>query len=137
MRYSTILAVSVALGLSANAQAPAGQNQPVQEQNGQKNDPGTVGAMQDQAGNQAMSPEDVRRQTQGKPPMQQQALKGKPQQQQPTRILPVIRLERWARLQAQILRWERRINRIGRLPPGSFPKRAQIRPRAFFLQKRL
>ncbi len=81
MRYSTILAVSVALGLSANAQAPAGQNQPVQEQNGQKNDPGTVGAMQDQAGNQAMSPEDVRRQTQGKPPMQQQALKGKPQQQ--------------------------------------------------------
>ncbi len=83
MRYSTILAVAVALGLSAsaNAQAPAGQNPPVQEQMAQNNDPGTVGAMQDQAGNQAMSPEDVRRQTQGKPPMQQQALKGKPQQQ--------------------------------------------------------
>jgi len=90
VRYSTILAVSVALGLSAsaNAQAPAGQNQPVQEQNGQKNDPGTVGAMQDQAGNQAMSPEDVRRQTQGKPPMQQQALKGKQQQQEQEQANP-------------------------------------------------
>lgn len=82
MRYSTILAVAVALGLSAsaNAQAPAGQNQPVQERNGQQNSPGTVGAMENQAGSQAMSPEDVRRQTQGKPTMQQQALKGKPQQ---------------------------------------------------------
>ena len=36
--------------------------------------------MEDQAGIQAMSPEDVRRQTQGKPTMQQQALKGKQQQ---------------------------------------------------------
>ncbi len=36
--------------------------------------------MQNQAGEKAMSPEDVRRQTQGKPTMQQQALKGKLQQ---------------------------------------------------------
>ncbi len=82
MKYSAALAVAVALGLCAgtNAQAnePSQNNLPQQEMKGQEGQK-TVGAMQNETGNKATSPEDVRRQTEGQPTMQQQALKGKTQ----------------------------------------------------------
>lgn len=92
MKYTIVLAAAATLGLCTGAYAqantePAGQNRPVQEQLGNKHDPGTVGAMQGPAGNLATSPEDVRRQTQGKPTQQQQALqrKAQPANPDPTR----------------------------------------------------
>ena len=49
------------------------QNQP---KSGEQGPPATVGAMQNEVGNKATSPEDVKRQTEGKPTMAQSAKKG-------------------------------------------------------------
>ena len=49
------------------------QNQP---KSGEQGPPATVGAMQNEVGSKATSPEDVRRQTEGKPTMAQSAKKG-------------------------------------------------------------
>jgi hypothetical protein len=52
---------------------PSGQKEP---KAGEQGSPGTVGAMQNQVGNKATSPEDVKRQTEGKPTMAQEAQRG-------------------------------------------------------------
>jgi hypothetical protein len=74
----TILATAALSLAAAGAGAPAtaanmDQNQP---KAGEQGPPGTVGAMQNEAGNKATSPEDVRRQTEGKPTTAQSAKKG-------------------------------------------------------------
>jgi hypothetical protein len=79
MKYSAVLAAAAALtlGLAENAQTnnePSGQNKALKAA-----PPKTVGAMDKKVGNKATSPEDVKRQTEGKPTMQQEALKGKSQ----------------------------------------------------------
>ena len=69
------LFATAALSLAAAGATAAGmdQNQP---KAGEQGPPGTVGAMQNEAGNKAMSPEDVKRQTEGKPTTAQSAKKG-------------------------------------------------------------
>ena len=71
------LFTTAALSLAAaGASAPgtaADRNQP---KAGDQGSPATVGAMQNEAGNKATSPEDVKRQTEGKPTMAQSAKKG-------------------------------------------------------------
>jgi hypothetical protein len=56
------------------------QNQP---KAGEQGPPATVGAMQNEVGNKATSPEDVKRQTEGKPTMAQSAQKGRRQRYPP------------------------------------------------------
>jgi hypothetical protein len=78
MKYITVIVTAITLGFLSGAYAQSDMKQggkPAQEQLGQKHDPGTVGAMQPQTGNLATSPDDVRRQTQGKPTAQQEGLK--------------------------------------------------------------
>ena len=70
---------TAALSLAAvGASAPtiAGGMDKNQPKAGEQGPPGTVGAMQNEAGNKATSPEDVRRQTEGKPTTAQTAKKG-------------------------------------------------------------
>ena len=70
----TLLATA-ALSLAAAGASAANmdQNQP---KSGEQGPPATVGAMQNEVGSKATSPEDVRRQTEGKPTMAQSAKKG-------------------------------------------------------------
>jgi hypothetical protein len=69
------LFATAALSLAAVGAIAGGmdKNQP---KAGDQGPPGTVGAMQNEAGNKATSPEDVRRQTEGKPTTSQSAKKG-------------------------------------------------------------
>ena len=70
------LFATAALSLAAagaSAQANMDQNQP---KAGEQGPPATVGAMQNEVGNKATSPEDVKLQTEGKPTMAQSAKKG-------------------------------------------------------------
>ena len=70
------LFATAALSLAAagaSAAANMVQNQP---KAGEQGPPATVGAMQNEVGNKATSPQDVKRQTEGKPTMAQSAKKG-------------------------------------------------------------
>jgi hypothetical protein len=89
MRYSPALAAAITLGLCTGAYAqsnvepaqknytgqtaPSGTDKPAETKEGQKMSPGSVGAMENVTGGTATSAEDVRRQTQGKPTMRQEA----------------------------------------------------------------
>ncbi len=70
----TLLATA-ALSLAAAGASAANMNQN-QPKSGEQGAPATVGAMQNEVGSKATSPEDVRRQTEGKPTMAQSAKKG-------------------------------------------------------------
>ena len=71
------LFATAALSLAgAGVQAAAANMDRNQEPKaGEQGPPGTVGAMQNEVGNKATSPEDVKRQTEGKPTMAQSAKK--------------------------------------------------------------
>ena len=74
----TLFATAALSLAAAGASAPAtaanmDQNQP---KAGEQGPPATVGAMQNEVGNKATSPQDVKRQTEGKPTMAQSAKKG-------------------------------------------------------------
>lgn len=69
------------LGAAALSLAAAGASAPTiaagqEPKAGEQGPPKTVGAMQNEVGNKATSPEDVKRQTEGKPTMSQEAKKG-------------------------------------------------------------
>ena len=69
------------LGAAALSLAAAGASAPTiaagqEPKAGERGPPKTVGALQNEAGNKAMSPEDVKRQTEGKPTTAQSAKKG-------------------------------------------------------------
>ena len=70
--FATAALSLAAAGVGAPATA-AGQNQP---KSGEQGPPATVGAMQNEVGDKATSPEDVKRQSEGKPTMAQSAKKG-------------------------------------------------------------
>ena len=70
--FATAALSLAAAGVQAAAES-MDQNQP---KAGEQGPPATVGAMQNEVGNKATSPEDVRRQTEGKPTMAQSAKKG-------------------------------------------------------------
>jgi hypothetical protein len=70
--FATATLSLAAAGVQATA-AGMDQNQP---KSGEQGPPATVGAMQNEVGNKATSPEDVKRQTEGKPTMAQSAKKG-------------------------------------------------------------
>ena len=69
----TLFATAALSLAAAGASAAADQNQP---KAGEQGPPATVGAMQNEVGDKATSPEDVKRQTEGKPTMAQSAKKG-------------------------------------------------------------
>jgi hypothetical protein len=70
----TLFATAFGLAIAgASAQANAAGQEPMA---GEQGPPKTVGAMQNEVGNKATSPEDVKRQTEGKPTMSQEAKKG-------------------------------------------------------------
>ena len=79
MKYFGVLAAAATLTLGFAASAQTNNGSPGQNQALKNAPPKTVGAMDKAVGNKATSPEDVKRQTEGKPTMQQQALKGKSQ----------------------------------------------------------
>jgi hypothetical protein len=66
-------ALSLAAAGAPAIAADADQNQP---KAGEQGPPKTVGAMQNEVGEKATSPEDVKRQSEGKPTMAQSAKKG-------------------------------------------------------------
>jgi hypothetical protein len=73
-----LLAAALSVGLSA-ATAQTMQNTQSGKREpkaGEQGPPGTVGAMQNQVQNKATNPEDVKRQTEGKPTMAQEAQQG-------------------------------------------------------------
>ena len=71
--FATAALSLAAAGVQATA-ANMDQNQ--EPKAGEQGPPATVGAMQNEVGNKATSPEDVKRQTEGKPTMAQSAKKG-------------------------------------------------------------
>ncbi len=72
--FATAAFSLAAAGVSAPATAAnMDQNQP---KAGEQGPPATVGAMQNEVGDKATSPEDVKRQTEGKPTTAQSAKKG-------------------------------------------------------------
>ena len=72
--FATAAFSLAAAGASAQTtSANMDQNQP---KAGEQGPPATVGAMQNEVGNKATSPDDVRRQTEGKPTTAQSAKKG-------------------------------------------------------------
>jgi len=73
------LFATAALSLAAaggSAQAIAANMDQTQPKAGEEGPPKTVGAMQNEVGNKAASPEDVKRQTEGRPTTAQSAKKG-------------------------------------------------------------
>ena len=74
----TLLATAALSLAAAGASAPAtaANMDQTQPKSGEQGPPATVGAMQKEVGSKATSPEDVRRQTEGKPTMAQSAKKG-------------------------------------------------------------
>ena len=67
------LSLAAAGTITPATAAEMDRNQP---KAGEQGPPGTVGAMQNEVGNKATSPEDVKRQTEGKPTTAQSAKKG-------------------------------------------------------------
>jgi hypothetical protein len=72
----TLFATAALSLAAAGASGPANTADQNQPKAGEQGPPGTVGAMQNEVGNKATSPEDVRRQTEGKPTTAQSAKKG-------------------------------------------------------------
>ena len=70
------LFATAALSLAAAGASSAANMVQKQPKAGEQGPPATVGAMQNEVGDKATSPEDVKRQTEGKPTTAQSAKKG-------------------------------------------------------------
>jgi hypothetical protein len=79
---NTVAGALLAVGLSIGAAGALAETNsqpaqpPAQPKAGEQGPPKTVGAMQNTVGDKATSPEDVKRQTEGKPTMAQEAQQG-------------------------------------------------------------
>ncbi len=70
------LATALSMGIAGAFAQTSANNEPKQPKAGEQGPPATVGALQGTVGNKATSAEDVKRQTEGKPTMAQEAQKG-------------------------------------------------------------